>query len=317
MKLPILSILVAFCMQANAQHYERYYDYLWHPCEATAARFFTELDKKDALWERKDYFIHERSLQMKGVYTDTSCKIAQGPFVYYYSNKTLQQQGNYKDGKKDGLWMDYYPNGMIEDSITYITGNKTGTSYAWHSNGYLQDSAVWNGDGSGVEVSWFDNGNPASAGRYSAGYKQNGKWQYFHKNGRMSAIESYDKGVLTEKQYFDEDGNGIADTANRDHDAIFPGGTKAWQKYMAKNLYFPTQYKFENADKAVVVVDAVIDEDGNITDVELNTPLYPAFDEIALKVIKQSPKWQPAVQHNRRVKYRIIQAVYFSQEVLR
>ena len=303
-----------FYMQSNAQHYERYYDYRWQPCEAIIARFYTELDKKDSLWERKDYFIHERSLQMEGSYTDTSCKIAQGAFVYYYSNKSLQSQGTYKDGKKDGLWLDYYPNGMIEDSITYVMGNKTGTSYAWHSNGYMQDSATWNSDGSGVEVTWFDNGNPASAGRYSEGYRPNGKWQFFHKNGKPSALETYHDGVLTDKQYFDEDGNSIADTTNKDHEAQFPGGMKAWQKYLTNNLYFPTQYKFENADKAVVVVSGVIDEDGNMSDVEINTPLYPAFDDIALKVVKHSPKWKPAVQHNRRVKYRVLQAVYFTQD---
>ncbi len=234
--------------------------------------------------------------------------------MYYYSNRSLQSKGSYTHGKKDGLWLDYYPNGMLRDSIAYNMGNKTGNSYAWHSNGFMQDSAVWNNDGSGVEVSWFDNGNVASAGRFSAGYNQNGKWQFFHKNGKLSALEVYHDGVLTDKQYFDEDGNGIADTTNKDRAAEFPGGMKAWQKYLSKNLYFPTQYKFENADKAVVVVSALIDEDGNISDVEINTPLYPAFDDIALKVVKKSPKWQPAIQHNRRVTYTILQAVYFTQE---
>ncbi|MBV9962267.1 MAG: hypothetical protein JO072_08475 [Parafilimonas sp.] len=201
MKLLIFSIFIIFYIQLNAQHYERFYDYRWQPCESINARFYSELDKKDSLWERKDYFIHEQSLQMKGTYTDTSCKVAEGTFAYYYSNKSLQHYGNYKNGKKDGLWLDFYPGGMIEDSVTYISGNKTGTSYAWHSNGYLADSAVWNEDGSGVEVTWFDNGNPASAGRYSAGYKQNGKWQYFHKNGRLSSLEVYNNGVLTSKQF--------------------------------------------------------------------------------------------------------------------
>lgn len=314
MKPFIFLTLITFSIAANAQHYERYYDFNWKPSEPVTARFFTTLDKKDSLWLRKDYFIHERSLQMQGSYTDTSCNIGEGEFVYYYANRSLQSEGSYKDGKKDGLWLDYYPNGMMEDSITYRMGNKTGTSYAWHANGYLQDSAVWNSDGSGVEVSWFDNGNPASAGRYSAGCRQNGKWQYFHKNGKLSALETYQDGLLTDKQYFDEDGNGIADTTNRDHPAQFPGGNKAWQKYLSNHAYFPDQYKFDNADKAVVVVTGVIDEDGNMTDVELNTPLYPAFDAIALKAVRLSPKWQPAVQHNRRVKYRFVQAIYFTQE---
>jgi TonB family protein len=88
----------------------------------------------------------------------------------------------------------------------------------------------------------------------------------------------------------------------------------AWQKYLLKHTYFPTQYKFENADKAVVVIESTVDENGNMTDVEINTPLYPAFDEIALKAVRNSPKWQPAIQHNRRVKYRFKQAIIFSQD---
>lgn len=314
MRLFIVLLFALYCMPATAQHYEHYYDYQWHPCEPAASRFFSEITKKDSLWERKDYFIHERSLQMHGYYTDTSCKVPQGDFLYYYSNKRLQSMGRYKDGHKDGVWVSYYPNGMMEDSITYTLGKKTGIEYGWHSNGSLKDSAAWNNDGSGLEVSWYDNGNPSSAGRYSAGYNQNGKWQYFHKNGKLSALELYKDGVLADKQYFDEEGNGLLDTTNTEKAAEFPGGSKAWQKFMEKNIYFPSQYKFENADKAVVVVSAIIDEDGNVTNVELYTPLYPAFDEIALKAIKHSPKWQPATQHNRHVQYRILQAIYFTQE---
>ncbi len=265
------------------------------------------------MWERKDYFIHEKKLQMKGSYTDTSCKIQQDEFLYYYPTGNLQTSGKYNNGKKEGLWLNFYVNGMMKDSIMYNQGNKTGTSYAWHINGYEQDSAVWNDDGSGVEVSWFDNGNAASAGRYSAGYKMNGKWQFFHKNGKLSATELYNDGVLKDKQYFDEDGS-PTDTVNSDKEAVFTGGIKAWQKYLYKNLYFPTQYKFENADKAVVVVSAVIDEEGNVTETQVYSPLYPAFDDIALNVIKKSPKWQPAIQHNRRVKYAILQPVYFLQQ---
>ena len=59
---------------------------------------------------------------------------------------------------------------------------------------------------SGVEVSWFDNGQPSSAGKFSE-FKQHGQWQYFHKNGQISSIEIYDHDSLKNKQYFDENGN--------------------------------------------------------------------------------------------------------------
>lgn len=297
-----------------AQHYERYYDFRWNPCSSAEARFYSELNKKDDVWERKDYFIHERSLQMIGSYTDTSCKIPVGHFEYYYPNKNLESIGVYKNGKKNDVWLTYYPNQIMKDSNTYLDGNAIGINMSWHSNGYLMDSSVFNVDGSGIEISWFDNGNPSAAGRYSPGYKQNGKWQYFHKNGKLSAIELYDKGTLIDKQYFDEDGNPVLDTTNMDKPAEFPGGKKAWQKFLLKNVYFPSQYKFENADKAVVVIEGTIDEEGNMTAVEVNTPLYPPFDKIAVDAVKKSPKWIPAIQHNRHVKYLFQQAVYFSQQ---
>lgn len=308
----LLAVFVPFLL--SAQRYERYYDYQWQSCASAEARFYTVLEKKDSLWERRDYFIHERTLQMIGSYTDTSCKIPEGHFEYYYANKNLQSVGSYKNGRQDGLWFDFYPNQMMQDSIVYVNGNKSGTSIRWHSNGVPMDSAVWNADGSGVEVSWFDNGNPSAAGRFSAGYKQDGRWRYFHKNGKPGSIELYDKGVLIDKNYFDEEGNPVADTTNKDRKAEFAGGINAWQKYLSKHLYFPSQYKFENADKAVVVINATVDEDGNITDVEVDTPLYPAFDDIAIAAVKKSPKWQPAIQHNRRVKYSFRQPVFFLQE---
>jgi outer membrane biosynthesis protein TonB len=112
--------------------------------------------------------------------------------------------------------------------------------------------------------------------------------------------------------YYDEQG-GVTDTVNKDRPASFPGGLKAWQKYLEKKLYFPPQYKFVNRDKAIVVVDAVIDEEGNVTDVAVSTPFHPAFDKIAVEVVRKSPQWQPAIIHNRKLRHKIRQGVYFSQ----
>jgi len=183
----------------------------------------------------------------------------------------------------------------------------------WHHNGYIADSSVYQPDGSGVEVSWFDNGNPSSAGMLAAGFKQHGRWKYFHKTGQVSAIELYDNGKLMGKQYFGEDGSSTSDTTNNDREAEFPGGLKAWGNYLGKHLFFPSQYQLVNSDKAAVVISAVIDEDGKVQDAYVKTPFYPEFDKIALNAVRSSPKWRPARNHNRNVKYYINQPVVFSQ----
>ncbi|HNP23088.1 MAG TPA: energy transducer TonB [Panacibacter sp.] len=313
MKMRLLPFFIALTYFASAQKIEQYYDYNWNRCEAVNARYYSEIEKTDSGWHRRDYFIHEGSLQMDGYYADQDCKTANGLFYYFHPNRSLQSTGSYVNDKKEAVWIRYYPDRVMSDSVTYLHGNKVGLGMSWHNNGFVSDSSVFNEDGSGVEVTWFDNGNPSSAGRYSAGYKQHGKWQYFHRNGKLSAVEIYNEGAFVAKTLFTEDGTQQTDTTSLDREASFPGGPEAWKKFMLKHLWFPEQYQITNADKAVVVVTFTIDEDGNLTDAALLAPFHPAFDKIALNMLSKSPKWIPAIQHNRRVKYRFKQQVTFQQ----
>ena len=297
-----------------AQKSEAYYDNNWRPCSAENARYFSITDKIDTGWIKRDFFIPEKAVQMIGTYKDQSCKIRHGYFSFYHVNKTLESTGAYSNGKKQGLWMSYHSNGIVSDSSTYLDGNIVGTSMGWFANGFVSDSAVYNADGSGIGYTWYDNGTPSSAGRYSKGYKENGKWQFFHNNGNLSALETYANGILVNKEYFDEQGASISDTTNHDRKAYYSSGSKAWGKYLDGQLYFPSQYNITSGAAAVVVLQATINEDGSVSNVVVTKHLHPAFDEIALKAIQKSPKWQPAISHNRKIKYRITQSISFSQE---
>jgi antitoxin component YwqK of YwqJK toxin-antitoxin module len=296
-----------------AQKIEQYYDYSWKLTDPSSARYYTIIEKTDSLWNRKDYFIYEKSLQMEGNYKEVECKIEEGLFTYYHSNKVIESTGNYKNGKRDGLWYRYYTNGLMYDSVTYKMGNVIGLRQRWHKNGFPMDSTVLQADGSGVEVTWFDNGNPSSAGRFGSGTKQTGKWQYFHKNGNLSASEVYDNGQLVSRTYFSEDGKALSDTTNKDRQAEYKGGIRQWQNYLLKNLRFPSQWQFSEATQAIVFVDWVVDEDGVIQDAEVSGSLHPDFDKIAFDAINTSPKWIPAIDHNRKIKAYRRQPVTFAQ----
>ena len=313
MKACYLFMFLLYTLATQGQRLEQYYDWQWKRAEPASARFVAIIEKKDSLWERTDYYLREKKVQMSGSYTDSSCRLAHGSFYYFHPNGIPESSGRYVNGKKQGLWLGYYSTGMIRDSAMYDNGNITGTALGWHQNGYLLDSAAYNSDGSSVSVSWFDNGLLAAAGRYNQGHKRNGKWQFFHKNGKPAAIEVYENDALVNKQYFDEEGNSMADTTSRDRPAVFAGGQKGWQKFIFKQLYFPPGFKIINADQAVVVVGAVVDENGSMTDVEVRTSFHKEFDRIAVTALQKSPRWSPAISHNRRVKYKIIQAVTFQQ----
>jgi antitoxin component YwqK of YwqJK toxin-antitoxin module len=314
MKKFYFSMLLIFSfINSYAQKQEKFYDWEWDECKPMQARFYSVVEKKDSLFYREDFFIREKSLQMKGSYLDSTCKIAKGKFYYFHANGNLERTGNYVNGKKEGLWLSYHNNKMMSDSTFYENGNIIGTSMSWYNNGFPADSTTLNEDAAGVSVGWFDNGFPSYAGRYSESKKKTGKWTYFHKNGQRSALETYSADELTEKKYFNEDGIELFDTNNRDKKAVFAKGEKAWHKYINRGLYFPNQYKIENTDSAIVVVQFTVNEDGKVENVIVTNPFYPAFDRIVVNVLRSSPKWLPAISHNRNVKTIITQTVNFIQ----
>ncbi|PWU00042.1 MAG: hypothetical protein C5B52_09740 [Bacteroidetes bacterium] len=302
-----------FSQKKSSVKIYKYYDWQWKEADPKYARFYSILMQTDSGWHRQDYFINARSLQMEGWYDDSTCKIANGEFSYYYANRLLMSKGRYVHGYKEGSWVQYHPNGMLEDSGFYENNRLVGNYLVWYQNGYLADSLEMHVDGSGVEVGWFDNGNLSFAGLFSTNNKKHGKWKYYHKNGNISAEEIFDNGVLVDKHFFDENGKPNADTSNRDHDASFGKKDMDWLNYLSNRIYWPPAYKIENSDKVTIVVAFTIDESGKVCNPYVDTPFDPKFDDIAIEAVRHSPTWSPAVRHNRKIQMIIRQAVTFNQ----
>jgi periplasmic protein TonB len=81
---------------------------------------------------------------------------------------------------------------------------------------------------------------------------------------------------------------------NLEVEAEYPGGTAAWQRYLNKNMRFPVD-SIDNETQGSVVVRFVVDEAGNVCDVEAVNGSAALAAE-AVRVIKQSGKWIPAKQ---------------------
>lgn len=308
-------LLFLLSIESSSQNKGKFYDFKWKECEPNIAKFYSQTTKTDSGYYRKDFFIKEKHLQMTGNYLDSLCKIKNGRFTFYHANGTLKSLRKYKENKEEGLFMSFYNNGFMRDSVVFSNGKKIGKILSWHINGYQRDSIFLNKDRSGVRVSWFNNGIPSVAGRYSADMKQHGKWKYFHRNGKVSSIEIYDKSKLISKQYFTESGKFQSDTTNTDRKAQFKKGTKAWQKYISNHIYFPHGYKIVNADVAKVLVTFTVNAEGEIENVFTSTPLDKIFDSIALKAIKKSPEWLPAIEHNRKVKSTLNMVINFRNHI--
>jgi len=299
-------------LHSAAQKRETYYDYLWKPCDPQKARFYSVVKFTDSGWLRNDYYMSNSKPEMTALYADSTCKILNGRMVYFFPDGKVKSYSQKVMNRLEGLYLAFHYNGMIADSAMYHNGRFVGNKYSWHENGVISDSISHLNDSVDVAVNWFETGAPASAGYFLHG-KQHGKWQYFHRSGKVAARESYENGKLVSAEYFNEDGSVQTDTASTHRNAVFQGGIEDWQRYLGKHLYWPTHLRFANDGKGVVVVEMSIDENGKVQSANVAVPFHPDFDRIALRVLKDSPTWRPAMAHNRRVWTTFRQPVTFSQ----
>ena len=116
--------------------------------------------------------------------------------------------------------------------------------------------------------------------------------------GLAPAIIDEGKQVIEEKK---DDDNKIFEKV--EVEASFKGGEGAWRKYLERNLNASTPVDNGAPEgNYTVVVQFIVDKEGNISDVKANTNHGYGMEEEAVKVIRRGPPWVPAVQNGRNVK---------------
>lgn len=80
----------------------------------------------------------------------------------------------------------------------------------------------------------------------------------------------------------------------------YPGGMGELSKLMKSNLLYPL-ISFENGVQGEVLVQFVIDKEGNVKEVTVFKGVDPYLDAEALRVIKMMPKWKPGKHEGKEV----------------
>jgi protein TonB len=82
----------------------------------------------------------------------------------------------------------------------------------------------------------------------------------------------------------------------------YPGGVAAWIRYLNKNFRYPDD-ALTNEVQGTVVVQFIVDKEGVVSDVQVvSGPTIGGLRQEAMRVIRQSGKWNPAIQNGRKVK---------------
>lgn len=78
----------------------------------------------------------------------------------------------------------------------------------------------------------------------------------------------------------------------------FKGNVNQW---LSQNLTYPAAAA-ENGIQGKVVVKFVVDEHGNVSDVQVVRSVDPSLDREAVNTVKRMPKWNPGMQNGQPVK---------------
>jgi protein TonB len=91
----------------------------------------------------------------------------------------------------------------------------------------------------------------------------------------------------------------------------YPGGAAAWLRYLNKNFRYPED-GLNNLIEGTVVVQFIVDKEGNVSDVQaVSGPNEGGLRQEAMRVIRKSGIWMPAIQNGRKVKSYKLQPVIF------
>jgi len=292
MKLIVLLLFSfsVFAVKGQNKGSVKYYDSLWFPAVKEKAKYFSDCFAVDTVYRMNTFYFP--SNKKEG--------------ITYFAD-TIKSLSRIKE------CTDYYENGKLKDSISYSKAGRGRFNYGFYENGKLKDSTRY--DTSGKEISdynFYPNGKLKDSTHYS---EKPGEFEtfYFSENGKLLAYSGlkFPNSKIINIAY-NKNGKIIPDYVYK-KPAEYPEGLKEWIKYLERNLN--RDLPIENGapeGKYTVIVDFLIDKNGNIIKIyALNDPGYGTKAE-ALRVIGKSKAWEPAISENNPIQFKHTQNITFN-----
>lgn len=194
----------------------------------------------------------------------------------------------------------------------FSNGKGRGLMLRYYESGILHDSTLFDMRGLPIyRYSFYENKNLELKDFFSSNEKMHTIFHFFE-NGKLMAHLYYDSVInKSVTEGFDESGTKIPNYIYQ-KEAEFSGGPEAWTKYLIHNLRnnVPVKHKAPMGKYSVTVV-FLVDKEGAISNAyPENDPGFGTKEE-AMRIIKNSPKWTPAIWLNKLVNYRAKQKITF------
>ena len=95
-------------------------------------------------------------------------------------------------------------------------------------------------------------------------------------------------------------------------EALFPGGSPAWVKYITKQIMQSID-QLTKKDYGTCIVKFIVGKNGYVSEVEATTMKKSRLARIAVEAIENGPRWIPAQQNGRYVNAYRLQPVTLTE----
>ena len=238
---------------------------------------------------------------------DSGLSALHGMFRTYHDNMATESQGNYFENDMDGVWKYWDTKGMLTDSMIYTQGVRI----AYGSYKYYFNSPS-------VKQLLFSPKLKDTLSFYRYSFTDSLKNTFFEKtvslkNGKekinFEATFIGERGLLK-----DYDSTGVVKTdsvfSRQLVEAEFLSGEDGWRNFLQKTLNANVPV-LSNAPegKYTIIMRFIVNPDGTLGEIKAeDDPGYGMVEE-GRRVLKNSPKWLPAI------KYGIYQRAYRRQPI--
>ena len=212
---------------------------------------------------------------------------------YYAKSNKLYGKSIFADtmftnGKGRGLMLRYYENGLLHDSTFFDSIGNITFRYSFYDTLKMElKEFLPNSDSVHTLYHYFENGKLMAH-------------IYFDSVLNKSVTEGFDTNGIKVHGYVYL------------KEAEFPGGAQAWTNFLVHHLKtnVPAR-RGARVGKYTVIVDFLVDKKGIVSDVSSEDDPGFGSKEEAIRVIRNSPKWIPAIQFNEPIAYRARQQITF------
>ena len=206
-------------------------------------------------------------------YTDSTLEASNGLFYANYPDGNLRVKGNFLLGRKDGVWAWWNDDQRVTDSVFYKIGElRSVTTFTYEPDGSLFETNTWTPETGEVHYRVFNNNDVTNDTTFDL----------------MESVQNISDSTFVP--------------------ATFSGGVKGWYSYMSE--YFKHHDRNVYVD-GICTVKFMIDTTGKVTNVVALNMQGTSLANYAIKMIRRSPNWLPAIKNGIKVNSYKYQKVSF------